>query len=223
MTALVSLLGRTVVAACVGTVLCAAGPDGKAFAAPPLEGEMRNFVVTMPPRPVPDVPFLDATGAEHRFSEYRGKVVLVNFWASWCAACIVEMPSLDRLQARLGGGDFTVLALAQQSGDPRTVGAFLKKRGLTHLVVVVDDKRELGRRFDQSLFPTTVLLDRHGREVGRLVGPAEWDSPEAAALIRYFMRGEREQTTGERLGPALSHESILATLGTAANIIDLDQ
>ncbi len=197
----VSVLAQTVVAASVVVALSAVRPAEEALASPPAEGTMRNFVATVPLGPAPDKAFLDEKGVEHRLSEYRGKVVLVNFWAAWCPACIAEMPTLDRLQASLGGDDFTVLALAQQSGDASAVSDFLKRRGLTHLTVLLDEQRKLGRAFDQWLFPTTVLLDRDGREVGRLVGPAEWDSAEAASLIRYFMGG-KAVSAGEGLkGP----------------------
>ena len=158
------------------------------FAAPRAGGEMRNFTVAMPPKPAPDNAYFDAHGKQRRLSEFRGKVVLVNFWATWCPACIAELPSLDRLQARLGGDEFTVLAVAQQSGDASAVGGFLKSRGLTHLGVFMDYSRRLGRAFGQYAFPTSVLVDRTGRELGRFVGPVEWDSSEAVALIRSHMR-----------------------------------
>jgi thiol-disulfide isomerase/thioredoxin len=116
-------------------------------------------------------------------------VTLVVFWAVWCPACLLELPSLDRLSAAFAGADLAVLAIAQQSGDARTVQGFLRRRGLTHLAALVDEERRLGLALAQRLFPTAVLFDRAGCEVGRLVGPVDWESPEATALIRRHMAG----------------------------------
>jgi thiol-disulfide isomerase/thioredoxin len=163
-------------------------PGGEALGGPSFEGYVGSFVAANPPELAPDIPFFDANGAPHPLSEYRGKVVLVNFWASWCPACIMEMPALDRLQAELGGAGFVVLAISQDRGGAAVVRRFFESHKLAHLSVLVDGQRGLGMAFNQDMLPTTVLLDPAGREVGRLIGPADWASPGAVAFVKGHMR-----------------------------------
>lgn len=164
-----------------------------AFGGPSFEGYVGSFVAAIPPGVAPEVPFFDADRAPHTLSEYRGKVVLVNFWASWCPACIMEMPALDRLQAELGSKHFIVLAISQNVGGAAVVRRFFQSHKLEHLSVLIDNQRRLGLAFNQDMLPTSVLLDPEGREVGRLVGPADWSSPQALELIRFFVvRAEKE-------------------------------
>ena len=143
-----------------------------------------NFTLFDQPRPVPEVRFADGVGRPRALSEFRGKVVLLNLWATWCAPCRREMPTLDRLQAMLGGDDFQVLALAVDRGGIEKVSAFLEELGLRHLEAYVDPSTRAMRALGAFGLPTTLLIDEAGNEIGRLVGPAEWDSAEALALIR---------------------------------------
>ena len=181
-------LTRIMRTACAAASLFFIGPSGAALAEPSFEGHVGGFVTANPPEQAPDIPFSDADGVKHRLSGYRGKVVLLNFWATWCPACVMEMPALDRLQGELGGDDFVVLAVSQDGAGAAIVSRFLKLHKLNQVSVFIDDHRRLGSAFDQDMLPTSILLDPEGREVGRLVGPAEWHSPEAMALIRYVMR-----------------------------------
>src|SRR3989304_5648179 len=97
--------------------IAAAGPGARARAPPhPAGGAVARFPPTDPPRPASDAAFEDGAGRRLTLADFRGRVVLLNFWATWCGPCVVEMPSLDRLQARLGGADFTVVALSQDRG-----------------------------------------------------------------------------------------------------------
>ncbi len=187
-------LSRVMRAACAAASLFFFGLNGAALAEPSFEGYVGKFVAANPPEQAPDIPFLDADGVKHRLSDYRGKVVLLNFWATWCPACVMEMPALDRLQGELGGDDFAVVAVSQDSAGAAVVSRFLQAYRLNHVCVFIDDQRRLGLAFDQDMLPTSILLDPEGRELGRLVGPAEWDSPEAMALIRYFMRPSEDDT-----------------------------
>jgi thiol-disulfide isomerase/thioredoxin len=164
-------------------------PSGGVLAKGAFEGYYAKFVHAARPEKAPDVPFLDAWGEKHSLSDFRGKVVLANIWATWCPACIVEMPQLDRLQVRLGGEDFMVLTISQDSGGGTAVRKFFDERNLTNLPIFIDKDRKLGRAFKQSLLPTSMLLDAEGRELGRIIGPAEWDSPEALAFIRRYLPG----------------------------------
>jgi thiol-disulfide isomerase/thioredoxin len=143
-----------------------------------------DFTVIDPPRPAPAAAFTDGSGQQRTIADFRGRVVLLNLWATWCAPCIKEMPSLDRLQAQLGGPDFTVLALSQDRKGAEVVKPFYDKEALTHLDIQIDAKGAVTRELEVQGLPTSVLIDRQGRIVGRVEGPAEWDSPEWIGLLK---------------------------------------
>lgn len=153
-------------------------------------GEMRNFAVSDQPRPAALAPFQDGAGETLDLSAFRGKVVLVNLWATWCAPCRDEMPALDRLQARLGGEDFQVVAVAEERGGPAKAQAFLEEIGAGNLNLYIDPTMRSARAWQAPGLPTSFLLDRQGREIGRLIGPAEWDSPDAVRLIEAALAKE---------------------------------
>ncbi len=158
-----------------------------AGAAPPLDGEMRTFDVVQPPEPAPEVTFSDAAGNTLTLDDFAGQVVLVNFWATWCAPCVDEMPSLDRLQARSGGDGLTVLTLSLDRGGAAPVQRFFTRHGLEHLDAYLDPQGTAMRAFSITVLPTTILINGNGRVVGRYTGPAEWDSAEAVALVDYYL------------------------------------
>jgi thiol-disulfide isomerase/thioredoxin len=147
----------------------------------------KKFILLAKPEPLPDLAFTGADGKPHRLSEWRGKTVLLNLWATWCAPCKTEMPSLDRLQARLGGGKFQVIALSTDIGGPEKPASFFKNEGIAHLEVYNDRTSEALKALNASGLPLSVALDKEGREIARLLGPADWDSPEATAQIEAFM------------------------------------
>ncbi len=128
--------------------------------------------------------FADGAGAPLTLEAFRGKVVLVNLWATWCPPCVKEMPSLDRLQARLGGPDFEVVAISQDKGGVALPAAFLSREGLESLTVYLDPRATAVPALRAPGLPTSVLIDRDGREIARLVGPAEWDSDAMVAALR---------------------------------------
>ena len=165
-----------------------AGPIAAAAAAsgPPIGGSVEDFRPIDPPRPTPDATFLEADGGSIQLSALRGRIVLLNFWATWCGPCVEEMPSLDRLQGRMASDDFAVVALSEDRGMP-TVERFFKKLGLARLGRYLDPDNGLQGRLGINALPTTMILDRDGRALGALVGAAQWDSPEALALIRYYL------------------------------------
>ena len=142
------------------------------------------------PQPLPSFEFADGDGQTLSLAAFRGKVVLLNIWATWCVPCREEMPSLDRLQAALGGADFQVVPLSLDRKGVAVVMTFYAEIGLAHLPIYIDDTGRAA--WDLRLFgiPTTLLLDRDGREVGRLVGPADWDSPGAKQMIQSFLERE---------------------------------
>jgi thiol-disulfide isomerase/thioredoxin len=136
------------------------------------------------PRRLPDISFETAEGRKITLSDFRGKVVLLNLWATWCPPCRAEMPSLDRLQQKLGGNGFEVVALSTDTAGPDAVRTFYAQTGVTALKIYIDSSTLANWALGAPGLPTTVLVDTQGREVGRKVGSAEWDSPEAIAAIR---------------------------------------
>jgi thiol-disulfide isomerase/thioredoxin len=152
----------------------------------PLPAAAFNFAPTGP-KPVPELTFFDADRKEVTLADFRGKVVVLNLWATWCAPCRREMPSLDRLQAKHGGEGLEVIALSLDRGDIAKVRAFFDELAISHLAVYQDPKGRAGHELAAPGLPTTVVIDRAGQEVGRLLGPAEWDSAEALAVIEQLI------------------------------------
>lgn len=135
-------------------------------------------------RPVLNLSFSDGAGAQSSLAAFRGKVVLVNLWATWCAPCRLEMPALDRLQEKLGGPDFQVIALSVDRTGISAVRRFYQEIGVRNLPVSVDASGAAMQQAEATGLPTTLLFDRDGREIGRFVGPAEWDGPRIEAILR---------------------------------------
>ncbi len=158
-------------------------------------GQMATFVAKKKPADLPAFSFQDGTGAERTLADWRGKVVLLNLWATWCAPCRKEMPALDRLQGTLGGDDFQVVAVSIDKGGLDLPRSFLEKIKVNHLKLFNEPTARLGVTLKAYGMPTTLLIDRNGKEIGRLVGPAEWDSEEALALLRAAIKMKREAST----------------------------
>jgi thiol-disulfide isomerase/thioredoxin len=152
---------------------------------PPLAGDMKDFALADPPRAAPEVAFSDLEGKELTLADFRGKVVVLNLWATWCVPCIKEMPSLERLSARMKDRGVAVMSVSQDRGGARQVVPFLEKHGLAALPVYLDPKGAVLRAIGGRGLPTTLVIDRQGREIGRLEGDADWDGPHALALIEH--------------------------------------
>ena len=146
-----------------------------------------GFAVHESPRPLPDIHFENAQGEAMSLADLRGKIVLLNIWATWCAPCRREMPTLERLQAELGGPDFEVVALSIDRNGLSVVKEFYEELGLQNLAMYVDESGAAQRALNVLGLPTTLLLDRDGNEIGRLLGPAQWDSPEMVSFIRGYV------------------------------------
>ncbi len=134
---------------------------------------------------LPDVLIEDATGAPLSLSQWQGKWVVLNFWATWCAPCRHEMPSLDRLQAAMP--EIAVLPVATGRNSVEAIEAFNAEAGVTNLPVLRDPKSELARNMAVLGLPVTVILNPQGQEVARLIGDAEWDSADAQTILRAMM------------------------------------
>lgn len=139
------------------------------------------------PRELPDIGFADGDGRSVKLSSFRGKVVLLNVWATWCPPCRKEMPTLDRLQAKLGGPGFEVVALSIDRSGPSIVRSFYDEIEIKTLRIYIDQSGEASSALNVNGIPATLLIDRAGRELGRKIGPAEWDSPEIVTLIQSYV------------------------------------
>jgi thiol-disulfide isomerase/thioredoxin len=139
------------------------------------------------PRDLPETRFQDDEGHDLILTDFRGRVVLLNVWAMWCVPCRKEMPTLDRLQAQLGGKDFLVMALSIDREGVAAVKRFYQEVGVERLAIYVDPSSRGSRGLGIQGVPTTLLIDREGREVARKMGAAEWDSPEIVSLVERTM------------------------------------
>lgn len=155
---------------------------------PAFRGEAQQFIPSGDPRPAPQTAFTTGEGKSVTLADSRGRVVLVNFWATWCIPCVKEMASLDRLEAALGGEGLKVIAISQDRSGIEAVRPFYDKLSLAHLGAYLDPQGAVARSFQVTALPVSVVIDRQGREVGRLLGPAEWDSPQALALLRHYLK-----------------------------------
>lgn len=145
---------------------------------------LEKLVYSQPPKPMPDIAFTDAADKPHGLSEWKGKVVLLNLWATWCAPCKLEMPSLNRLQAKMGGDDFAVLAISLDRSGVAKPEQFLKSNALSELDLYIDRTSKLITQLQAPGLPLTLILNRDGEEVARLAGPAAWDHERAEAIIQ---------------------------------------
>lgn len=136
------------------------------------------------PRPLPPLRFVDGEERETGLEAFRGKVVLLNFWATWCGPCVRELPSLLRLRENFGEEDFAMIALSQDRNGSQEVVPFLRKHGLEAVPVYYDVDRAVSRDIRVPRMPTTILIDREGREAGRFEGAYDWDGPGAVELVR---------------------------------------
>jgi thiol-disulfide isomerase/thioredoxin len=155
--------------------------------APLAHGEVAALTMATSPLRLPDLAFEDADGKPKKLSDWRGRTVLVNLWATWCVPCRKEMPALERLQAKLGGPDFEVVAINIDTRDPEKPKNFLKDANLTRLGYFSDEKakvfqelKSIGRALGM---PTSVLVDGQGCEIATIAGPADWASDDAIKLI----------------------------------------
>jgi thiol-disulfide isomerase/thioredoxin len=151
-------------------------------------GEMARFVFKKTPEPLPEITFVDGSGKERTLQDWRGKVVLLNIWATWCLPCRKEMPALDRLQGELGSDKFEVVAISADRAGAEASKKFLDQIKVNRLGLYADPNVRVPSTLKVVGMPATLLLDAEGREVGRLLGPAEWDSEEAKALIRAVIK-----------------------------------
>jgi thiol-disulfide isomerase/thioredoxin len=164
------------------TAALAAEPDVK-------PGE---FIPATPPQPAPEVSFTDLSGNGVALADFKGKLVLLNLWATWCQPCLKEMPSLVKLQEK-SGDKLTVAALSEDRGGKDVVEPFVAKHGFDKLKIYLDPKSAVGHAFSVRGLPTTLVVDMEGQVVGRVEGAAEWDSDKMAKLLQPFLPGASDE------------------------------
>jgi thiol-disulfide isomerase/thioredoxin len=140
--------------------------------------------LTNPPVPAPAISFVAADGSEHHLAEFIGHGMVVNLWATWCAPCVAEMPSLAALSKTLAPDDIAVLPLSSDRGGAAVVEAFYRQNGITGLPVLLDTKSVAAHAWHVHGIPTSLIIDKQGRERARLEGSADWSTQAAAALVR---------------------------------------
>jgi thiol-disulfide isomerase/thioredoxin len=160
------------------------GPGGN----PLSRGQMAAFVFRKTPEELPAAKFQDASGAERTLADWRGKFVLLNLWATWCLPCRKEMPALDRLQREMGSDRFEVVAVSVDRTGLDGAKKFLAEANAEKLALYADATARMGTTLRAAGLPATILVDAEGREVGRLLGPAEWDGEDAKRLIRAVIK-----------------------------------
>ncbi len=145
---------------------------------------MSALVATDPPRPMPPIAITDAAGTAQTLADYAGKGVVLNLWATWCVPCVAELPALAELARQAAAAGIVVLPLSMDRGGAPVVAKFFASHGITGLPVLVDPKGMAGEALSARGVPTTIIIDRQGRERARLEGAADWASPAALADIR---------------------------------------
>ena len=142
------------------------------------------FARAAAPKALPELQLEDAQGRKRTLADFRGKVVLLNVWATWCTPCREEMPALDRLQARLGGPAFQVVAISVDQQGPAIAQRFYREIGVKSLDFYIDPSARAAFQLDAKGLPVSILIDRQGREIGRQLGAAAWDSAEVVEELR---------------------------------------
>ena len=151
--------------------------------------EARSFTeaeVSSAARPLPALSFTTADGAQKTIADYAGKPIVLNLWATWCVPCVAEMPDLNKLAAGLGD-DIVVLPLSSDRGGAPVVEAFYKAHGIDRLPVLLDHMGTVSHQLEVRGIPTTLLIDAHGEERGRLEGAVNWTSPGSLAQLHALL------------------------------------
>ena len=171
-----TLIGRRAVLGALAAPFLA----GSAEARPP-------FRLLKDPQPLLSPPILDEAGTTRKLDDFAGRVMLLNIWATWCPPCVHEMPTLDKLQKLLGGKNFAVVPLSVDKGGIYTVKSFYDDNFISHLPIYVDPTTQVLDTLSILGTPTTILINKQGKEIARTMGPEDWDQPAVIAQIKHYM------------------------------------
>ena len=150
-------------------------------------GDMQKLGFHAEPKDMARVGFLDVDGNKTNLDVYKGKLVLLNIWAIWCPPCRTEMPSIDALQAELGGDDFAVVTVAMGRNPVVAIKKFFADTNIKHLPILRDPKQKFARANGIFGLPTTIILNAEGQEIARMPGDADWHSDEAVKLLKALL------------------------------------
>jgi thiol-disulfide isomerase/thioredoxin len=166
---------------------CAEAKPAAARMTPLARGEVAAMAVASHPKPAVDISFLDKDGRRHALSEFRGRTVLLNLWATWCVPCRQEMPALDALQAERGGKDFEVVAVDIDTSHLERRQAFREQAGIKSLAFYADPSSEAFQKLKEAGkvlgLPTSFIIGPDGCELGVMAGPAPWNEPDALKMV----------------------------------------
>lgn len=176
------LIAASLVAVTIAAAVLYGNSAGNVQLVPP--PQLDKFKLTADRPSVPDVMFEDAKGASVSLASFKGRVVLLNLWATWCAPCVAELPDLARAQAALPSDKLLVLPIDMEKLEVAKIEAFLKEHEAGSLPVHADRTLAIMRGFEAFALPFTVLIDAEGREIGRASGPQDWDHPDVVAYLR---------------------------------------
>jgi len=165
----------------------AAAPAAEPAAKAEAKVDLSAVVWHEAPIALPATVFKDAADADKTLADFKGKVMVVNFWATWCAPCVKEMPTLDRLQAKLGGAEFEVLTISQDREGAKIAKPFAEKNEWKNLAFYVEAPGKFMRDAKLNGLPTSLIVDKSGQEVARVEGDLAWDSPEVEKIMRDLM------------------------------------
>jgi thiol-disulfide isomerase/thioredoxin len=178
---------RYALAAAGGTLAASVWPrKPRAETLPPLA---EGLEMVKPPADLPDGVFVTPDGTPHRLTDFKGRGMVVNMWATWCVPCVAEMPSLDHLSKALAPQDIAVLPLSSDRGGADKVSSWYQAHGITGLPVLLDPKGAMATAFQARGIPTTVIISTSGKVVARLEGAADWSAPDVPAQIRKLTAG----------------------------------
>jgi thiol-disulfide isomerase/thioredoxin len=178
---------RAALGAAVGTLAATVLP--RKPRAERLPSLAEGLELVSPPADPPDAMFITPDGASHRLTDFKGRGMVVNMWATWCAPCVAEMPSLEALSKALAPQDIAVLPLSSDRGGAEAVRTWYQQHDITALPILLDPKGALARAFNARGIPTTVVISAEGLVVGRLEGAADWAAPAAQELVRRLAAG----------------------------------
>lgn len=164
-------------------------PRASHEASEPSDGTVNSFRWLKNPLVLPQTSIQQWPAERVSLSSFKGRIVLVNLWATWCPPCVHELPALDRLQQRLGGEDFVVVAVSVDRDPELARQLFVEKLALSHLQFYIEAPERLAKTFPLDVLPSNFILDREGRAIGMLRSYVDWDSPSADEFVRRLVAG----------------------------------
>ncbi len=176
--------------AIVTSLLLPAAVSANHAATEPSDGTVNSFIKVDPPKSVKPVPMMRGEHEAIDLSAFNGKLVLLNFWATWCPPCLRELPALDRLQQRLGSDRFEVVAVALDQKGYAGAREFYDRLNIKHLELYVGTVEAFGKEFPVDVFPANFMIDADGRVLSFMRSYADWDAPEAEQMIRQLLPAE---------------------------------